>query len=172
MKQRVWIQWCLILGLFSPLPVLSGEQAWLEERFGRPTAFTLKWTANPEEIERFQPSGIGCQILRCGEYTLLHNHGLYYSNEENPSAAKDQQASVLLFRENQPVFVARGYKFHDFMTSADHSKVVFFNYAGRGNDGGLRRVTLFTAEDPLRVEVEQFSVWEEEVVERTRRRLH
>lgn len=105
----------------------DAQAEWVTEPCGRPSPNVLHWSIDPAVTKAFEPSGVGSQIVRCGDFTVLYNHGLYWSGEENQDVSKDMQASVVIFKGEQRVFVARGYVFNAFNFAAA-SKVLNFRY--------------------------------------------
>lgn len=105
----------------------ESEVKLVTERFGRPQPNKLHWSVDPAVCKKFEPTGFGNEIVRCGDYTLLSNEGLYWSCEEDQDTSKDMQASVMLFQGEQRVFVARGYEFSKFNYDAAR-KVLNFRY--------------------------------------------
>jgi hypothetical protein len=113
----------------------ESEVKLVTERFGRPQPNKLHWSVDPAVCKKFEPTGCGDQIIRCGDYTLLSNVGLYWSGEENQDTSKDMQSSVLLFEGEQRVFVARGYDFSKFNYDAAKKELNFRYWTGvQGHD--------------------------------------
>ena len=81
-------------------------------------------------IEGFLPSGIGSGVYRFGEYTVLHNHGVYWSAEDDPDTSRDMHASVVIFKNNRPVFVARGYQYSGFRHDRARNTFLFQHWTG------------------------------------------
>lgn len=108
----------------------EAKAPWVTECFGRPAPNVLHWSVDPEVTKAFSPSGVGDQIIRCGDFTVLSNHGLYWSCEESRDTSKDMQASVMIFKGEQRVFVARGYKFLDFTYDAAANTLGFKYWTG------------------------------------------
>jgi len=108
-----------------------------------------------ESVDRFLPSGVGCEIHRTGQYTILHNHGLYWSDEKNPDTSHDMHASVIVFRENRRVFVGRGYKYLGFRTDPKHSGFSFQHWTGTMGDDQITHFGFNVVDDELKLTVTQ-----------------
>lgn len=122
-----------IINLFCIFTLAAGElaeNAWLSERFGRLSPHPGYWIMDVRAVEQFQPSGVGLQVYTVGEYAILHNHGLYWSNEENRDSSKDMHASVIIFHNGQRVFVARGYNYSKFQTDPIGETFSFQHWTG------------------------------------------
>jgi hypothetical protein len=139
----------IVLTSFTLIQFASAGDDWLSERFSRPLPDHLDWSADSKKAEAFMPSGIGYRILRCGDFTVLHNHGIYHSNEENPDTSHDQRASVIVFRGEQRAFVARGYKFSDFRYDAATASIKFQYWKGVMGSGQIEEVTLSLGRDGI-----------------------
>ncbi len=117
---------------------------WASTRFGRISPHPGFWSMNVEVVNAFQPSGVGCGVYRFNDYLILHNHGLYYGSED--PMEYDMHACVMIFKGNQRVFVARGYRYNDFeakynpITSDHPGRFVFKHWTGVMGD---EQITVF-----------------------------
>lgn len=135
---------------------MDADADWVTERFGRPRQ-ELNWSVDPRVIKEFMPSGVGDQIVRCGDYTVLSNHGLYFSYEEDPDSSKDMLASVIIFKGDQRVFVARGYKFSDFHFDSARNVLKFDYWTGVMGDQQIVEFTIAFTSSPIRCSNRFFS---------------
>lgn len=138
-------------------PMAHAADGWEATRFGRPSPGKLNWSLKPAVVTAFKPSGVGCRILRCGEYTLLYNHGLYWSDQEKPDDSHDMQASVVLFNGNQRLFVARGYKFSGFKYDVVKKTINLSHWTGVMGDKQIEELTLDVSGDRVRCTTRFFS---------------
>ena len=72
-----------------------------------------------------------------GEYTVLHNHGLYWSYEENQGPSHDMHASVIVFKGEERVFAGRGYKYLEFKTELEERSFSFLHWTGTMGDSQI-----------------------------------
>ena len=79
--------------------------------------------------------------LSVAAITVVSSHGLYWSGEENQDDSKDMQASVMIFKGEQRVFVARGYDFVTFNFDAATHALTFKYWTGVQGD---KQLVLFT----------------------------
>lgn len=130
---------------------------WVEERFGRPTPDVLHWSVEPAVTKAFEPSGVFDEIMHCGEFTVVSNYGLYWSGEGDPDDSKDMQASVVILKGQQRVFVARGYQFDKFNYD-DAKKTLNFHYwTGVQGDGQIVEFTMDFASGALQPKTRNLS---------------
>ncbi len=133
----------------------DANETWAKMRFGRLTPHPGYWTTDPQLIEEFVPSGIGYQVYQLSDYSVLHNHGLYWSNEEHQDTSYDMHASVIVFKNEQRVFVARGYRYDKFQIDSNTDKFSFEHWTGVMGDNqitiynfsvesGVLKVTTYT----------------------------
>ena len=127
----------------------ESEVKLVTERFGR--SDKLHWSVDPAVCKKFVPTGFGNQIVRCGDYTLLSNEGLYWSCEEDPDSSKDMQASVLIFKGEQRVFVARGYQFSKFNYDAARKVLTFRYWTGLMGDDQIIEITVDLSGEKIRI---------------------
>ena len=149
--------------LFAQTPAASTQSAveqsaasrsdagapWVKERFGRPTPNVLHWSVEPAVTKAFEPSGVFEQVIQCGEFTALSNYGLYWSGEGDADDSKDMQASVVILKGQQRVFVARGYQFDKFGYDAAKKALNFRYWTGVQGDGQIVEFTLDFASGTL-----------------------
>lgn len=134
---------------------------WVEEQFGRPTPDVLHWSVEPAVTKAFKPSGVFDETIHCGEFTVVSNYGLYWSGEEDPDDSKDMQASVVILKEQQRVFVARGYEFDKFYYD-DAKKTLNFHYwTGVQGDGQIVEFTMDFASGALQPKTRTLSTKDE-----------
>jgi len=139
MNYRLPLAILLLLGFaqFS-----NAADDWAKQRFGRPHPAKFKFSLDPEVVKDFMPSGVGVSIVRCGDFTVLKNHGLYFSNEGNPDTSRDMLASIIVFKGNERVFVARGYKFTEIRHDAAKKTIQFDHWTGVQGDKEIEEVIL------------------------------
>lgn len=138
--------------LFAQAPATSAQSGveqstdagapWVKERFGRPTPNVLHWSVEPAVTKTFEPSGVFEQVIQCGEFTALSNYGLYWSGEGDTDDSKDMEASVVILKGQQRVFVARGYQFDKFNYDAPKKALNFRYWTGVQGDGQVVEFTL------------------------------
>jgi len=129
----------------------ESEVKLVTERFGRPRPDKLHWSVDPAVCKKFEPTGFGDQIVRCGDYTLLSNEGLYWSCEEDQDTSKDMQASVILFQGEQRVFVARGYQFSKFNYDAARKVLNFRYWTGVQGDDQIVEITMNLSGEKIQI---------------------
>ena len=127
------------------------DSEWARTRFGRVSPHPGNWTMDAETVQEFQPSGVGSQIYRAGEYTILHNHGLYWSDEENQDTSHDMHASVIIFKDNKRVFVGRGYRYDNFQVDLRKSRFSFNHWTGTMGDNQITCFEFHTNEKELKL---------------------
>jgi hypothetical protein len=151
-----------LLGLAVPLAGAEKPKTdWVKTRFGRVSPHPGYWTTDPERVGNFQPSGIGCQIYRIGEYTVLHNRGLYWSCEQNRDTSHDMHASVVVFRGKGRVFAARGYEFLTFHVDAGESAFSFQHWSGTMGDDQITCFDFSVTDGKLEVSTRKKSTKDE-----------
>ncbi len=129
----------------------ESEVKLVTERFGRPRPDKLLWSVDPAVCKRFEPTGFGDQIVRCGDYTLLSNEGLYWSCEEDQDTSKDMQASVILFQGEPRVFVTRGYQFSKFSYDAARKVLNFRYWTGVQGDDQIVEITKILSGEKIQI---------------------
>jgi hypothetical protein len=135
--------------------VLAGEKntktEWAQTRFGRLSSHPGNWSMDSETVQKFQPSGVGTQICRSGDYTILYNHGLYWSNEENPDTSQDMHASVIIFKGAKRVFVGRGYKYLEFQANPWENTFSFQHWTGTMGHNQITHYAFTVTDDALQL---------------------
>ena len=124
---------------------------WVVTRFGRPDPHSANWSDQPEVARRFEPSGIGGEFHRVGDYTILHNSGIYWSGEKDQDDSKDMEASVIVFKGKSRVFVTRGYEFDEFQTDSKGQVFSFRYWTGVMGDGQIEYFNFDTTGDVLKI---------------------
>jgi len=114
---------------------------WLTERFGRLLPHPGFWSAVESDVLAFQPSGVGENVYRFGDYSVLHNHGLYWSSSDEPDTSKDMHASVMVFKGQDRIFVARGYRYFNFESDAGSNTFSFSHWTGLMGDEQMTTYT-------------------------------
>lgn len=139
---------------------------WVEERFGRPTPDVLHWSVEPAVTKAFEPSGVFDKIMHCGEFTVVSNYGLYWSGEGDPDDSKDMQASVVILKGQQRVFVARGYQFDKFNYDAAKKTLNFKYWTGVQGDGQIVEFTMDFASGTLQPKTRTLSTKDETTLQK------
>lgn len=129
---------------------------WLEQRFTR-THRRGNYTTDPDQLKRFQPSGVCLNAYQLLDVAVVHNHALYWSSEDNPDDSKDMLASVVVFRNNKRVFAARGYKFRGFQLDQLNQLIQFDLWTGTMGHNQIRHFTLDFSGKALKVAEERRS---------------
>ncbi len=127
---------------------------WVANRFGRPNPHSVYWSVQPEIVQNFEPSGIGAEIYRMGDYTLLHNTAVYWSHEEHQDVSHDMEASVMVFNGEKRVFVARGYHFDRFQANPKERTFFFRSWTGVMGPEQITEFNIDAAGDVLKVTTE------------------
>lgn len=135
----------------------ESEVKLVTERFGRPSPDKLHWSVDPAVCKKFEPTGFGNEIVRCGDYTLLSNEGLYWSCEEDQDTSKDMQASVILFQGEQRVFVARGYQFSKFNYDAARKVLNFRYWTGVQGHDQIVEITMHLSGEKIQIKTQSKS---------------
>ena len=85
------------------------NENWVTAKGGR-TVY-LFGTMDKEKIKKFVPTGLGPEEKTFGKWKIVQYSPVFYSNEENPDTSKDKSSSVLVYKEGELYFVAKGYNF-------------------------------------------------------------
>ena len=162
MKKQV-IAVCVVFLCGLALVMAGAKDAkmeWTQTRFGRMSPHPGNWTMDVKAVQDFLPSGVGAQIYRVGEYTILHNQGLYWSCEENQDTSHDMHASVIVFKDSKRVFVGRGYKYSDFQSNLKESTFSFQYWTGVMGDNQITCFDFNVVDDKLKLTIKKKSTKE------------
>jgi hypothetical protein len=135
----------------------SGRRKEYQNRMGTNSLWSIEftpwelWSMDSETVQKFQPSGVGTQICRSGDYTILYNHGLYWSNEENPDTSQDMHASVIIFKGAKRVFVGRGYKYLEFQANPWENTFSFQHWTGTMGHNQITHYAFTVTDDALQL---------------------
>ena len=139
---------------FVLAPFAGADDDWPRERFGRPHPAKLNLSLDAKVVREFLPSGVGTSVVRCGDYTVLKNHGLYFSNEDDPDTSRDMLASIIVFKGDHRVCVARGYKFAKVIYDPAEKTIQFDHWTGVQGDNEIEEVTLDLGGDRIGCEIQ------------------
>ena len=94
----------------------------LSSKYGRHSY--LLGSNDQDKIKEFVPSDTPKSEYLIEEWKIVLNSGVFYSDETNPDTSKDQLSSVMIYKNDIIVFVAKGYKF--FVIKQDDSFILRF----------------------------------------------
>ncbi|MRI32772.1 hypothetical protein EOPP23_07220 [Endozoicomonas sp. OPT23] len=118
------------------------QDKWLSMKNGRLNQ--LYYTSDPDQLNSFKPTGKLDYELIKGNLSVKVFHGVYYSDQENPSTANDLPASMEITIDSKKVFSARGYKFGEAAidTGGYGATIAWTHWTGVM---GTNQITLFKA---------------------------